>query len=106
MGWGRVRWGGVVRVRCIQTIVFERKCHFHNVLFEGVFTHPTGLNSQLLCALEFLGELGAWVPPRGGCNWFGCGPGRDSVEASQMASVYSRGGDPWLWSPVLSSQSQ
>lgn len=106
MGWGRVGWDGVVRVRYIQTIFCERKCHFHNVLFEGLFTHPTGLNSQLLCTLEFLGELEAWVPPRGGCNWHGCGPGRASVKASQMASVYSQGGDPLLWSHVLLSQRQ
>lgn len=54
-----------------------------------------------LCALEFLGELKAWVPPRGGCNWHGCGPGGDSVEASQMDSVDSQGGDPLLWSHAL-----
>lgn len=106
VGWGRVRWGGAVRERYIQTIFWERKCHFHNVLFEVLFAHPRGLNSQLCYALEFLRELSAWVPPRGGCPWHGRGPGRHSVKASQMASVCSQGGHPLLRSHIPSSQKQ
>lgn len=103
---GRVRWGGAVRVRYTQAIFWERKCHFHNVLFEVLFAHPRGLSSQLCYALEFLGELSAWVPPRGACNWHGGGPERDSEKASQMASVYSQEGHLLLRSHIPSSQRQ
>lgn len=58
-----MRWGGAIRVRYTQTLFWERKCHFHTVLFEVLFAHPRGLSSQLCYALEFLRVLSAWSHP-------------------------------------------
>lgn len=41
-------------MRYFQTIFWERKCHFHKVLFEVLFARPRGLDSQLCYSLEFL----------------------------------------------------
>lgn len=61
-----MRWGVAVRVRYIQTIFWERKCHF--ITFYLRFSLHTLEGSVLSGASSgvFLRKLSAWVPPRGG----------------------------------------